>query len=663
MTRLTPLILVVLTAACGSAPAPEGPAPERPRTVAELERPLPDPVIPPAGYLNAIRQGTRTATGEPGPSYWQQRADYVIETRVDPTARTLTGSETIRYRNASPDTLPVLVLNLTQNFHAEGAIRMEEAEVTGGIDLEHVAVNGSELGPTGGRMPGFAVEGTLMYVVLPRPLLPGATTELEIEWSFAIPQAGASGRMGYSGDELLYLAYWFPQMAVYDDVVGWHVEPFRGNAEFYSDFGDYDLTIDAPAGWLVMSTGTLQNPEEVLRPEVIERLRRAESSDEVVQVVSHDGAGAATLTGGNGRLLWRFRADDVRDAAFAVMREYAWDAARTPVGDQDGDGVEDYARVDAFWREYARFWDDAARYAQHSLDFFSRFTGLPYAWPHMSVVEGGGIIGGGMEFPMMTVIGDYNTAGDTALYNVIAHELAHMWQPMMLSSNERRYAWFDEGMTTFNENNSRMEFHPGENHHLPDQRSYIQVAAAGQEGPIMRWSDFHYPGPAYGVASYPKPASVLHALRGVLGEATFNRAFQEYFDRWAFRHPYPWDMFRTFEDVSGEDLEWFWRSWYYESTQDGLWVLDQAVANVERVPGGATRITVRDEGWVPMPVHLAITREGGEVIHEVIPVGRWLEGATEASITVPAGGAVTRVEIDPEQYFPDTDRSDNVWNR
>ncbi len=641
-----------------ATPAPS-PAPPQPVTA---DRPVPYPVVIPPEFERAITAGTRSRDGSPGSRYWQQEADYAISARVEPDAKTLTGSETIRYHNNSPDTLPVLVLNVTQNFHAEGALRLEAAEVTGGAEIERVTIDGAELGPTTGDTPGFAVEGTLMYILLPRAVVPGGVVEVGVDWSFAIPQAGAGGRMGYSGDELLYLGYWFPQMAVYDDVIGWHVEPFRGNAEFYSDFGDYDVTVDAPAGWLVMSTGTLRNPEEVLRPDVLERLRRAESSDAVVHVVTHDDAASATAAGRGGRLTWRFTADRVRDAAFTLMREYAWDAARTPVGDRDGDGVTDYARVDAFWRAYARYWDDAARYAQHSIDFLSRFTGLPYPWPHMSVVEGGGIIGGGMEFPMMTLIGDYNERGDSALYYVVAHELAHMWQPMMLSSDERRYAWFDEGMTTFNENNARMEFYPGENHFLGDQQNYLQVARSAQEGPIMRWSDFHRPGPAYGIASYAKPGSVLHALRGVLGEETFGRAFRAFFDRWAFKHPYPWDMFNTFEDVSGRDLEWFWRAWYYESTADGRWFLDQAVAGVEGLTSGETRITIRDEGWVPMPVLLRVTREDGEVATRTVPVDRWLEGAAITTITLPAGAPVTRVEIDPDGYFPDLDRRNNVWS-
>ncbi len=674
MRRFSLLLAALTLSACGVAgpgagtpepepAAPPAPAPER---APDLERPLPYPVAAPGDYTRSVTMETRMPDGAPGPEYWQQWVEYNIEARVDTDARTLVGSEAIRYHNNSPNRLPMLLLNLTQNYHAEGVERIRPTEVTGGMEIEGVAYQGRELGPTSSQQqPGWIVNGTLMLVVLPTPVAPGETVELAVDWSFPIPQAGASARMGYSGDELFYLAYWYPQLAVYDDVVGWHLEAFRGNAEFYSDFGSYQVTIDAPAEYLVMSTGALRNPDAVLKAEVVERLRAAERSDTVVHVVTHDGASDATLDGGNGRLRWEFSADSVRDVAFGVMKHYAWDAARTPVGDRDGDGETEYSRVDAFWRQYAGNYVDAWRYAQHSIDFLSRFTGLPYPWPHMSVVEGGGIIGGGMEFPMMTLIGDYNQRGADALYYVTAHELAHMWVPMALSTNERRYAWLDEGTTTFNENNARVEFFGGVeaagNPFQSEQNGYLSVARAGMEGPIMRWSDFHRPGAAYGTASYSKPAAVLHALRGVLGEDVFMEAYREFFRRWAFKHPYPWDLFRTFESVSGRNLEWFWRAWYYESTQDGEWFLDQAIADVERLESGETRVTVADLGWVPMPVHLQVTREDGSTTTEVIPVDRWLAGADETVVTLPAGPRVTHVVIDADRNFPDIDRSNNDW--
>jgi hypothetical protein len=655
---LVPLALVTIAAcASGGTERPRVESPPLPAaTSASLERPLPYPVDLPRGYARAIERGSRSATGAPGPRYWQQEADYEIAVRIDTGAKRLDGTTAIAYHNHSPDTLRVLVVELYQNLHAEGAARSGEEEVTGGVELRRVAVDGTELqeieGPFQGT--GYAVSSTRLFLRPAAPVAPGATARLSFDFGFGIPQRGASGRMGYSGDELFYLVYFFPQMAVYDDVAGWDTDRFTGQAEFYADFGRYAVTIDAPAQWLVEGTGTLQNPEATLADPVRARLTAAAASDSVGHVLrSADFDGTVTKPGRDGRLEWRFVADSVHDVAYSVTRHTNWDVTRTPVGDRDGDGATDYARIGAIWRDSAPLWAHEARYAAHSIAHHSSFTGLSYAWPHMTSVEGGGIIGGGMEYPMMTIMGDYNTRGDSALYAVTAHELAHMWVPMMVANNERRFAWMDEGTTTFNENQAKKDFFSGFDWDLPEQDSYLQVAEAGLEGAMMTPSDDHVPGPGYGIASYDKPATVLAALRAMLGEDTFMRGYREYFQRWAFKHPYPWDFFHTFDDVSGRDLEWFWRSWYYET-----WTLDQAVAGV-RVEGDRSTVTIEDRGRVPMPVPLTIECRDGATVERTIPVDPWLEGRRRTSIEVDC--AARRVTIDAPRDYPDADRSNNTW--
>lgn len=656
MSRWSALALIPLGLSACTAPAappPSGPAAGE----VGVERPLPHPVAPPREFQTAIARGTRTATGEPGPRYWQNRAEYRIESRLQPEAKRVDGTSRIRYHNQSPDTLNRLVLDVDLNLHAEGAVRMEAAEVTGGVELKRVTVAGTALRTGIAQGPRYTVQGTKVILVPGEPVAPGETAEIEVDWGYRLPRAGAGERMGYDSDNLIFLAYWTPRMAVYDDVGGWHMDPFLASSEFYHGFGSWDVTLDVPQGWLVRGTGRLVNEEEVLAAPVLERLRAAEGSDTVVRVLGRADLGRATRTSRDGRLRWRFQADSVRDIAYSVTRESLWDATRAAVGDRDGDGRTEYARVEALYREPAFRWTNAARYGQHSVRFLSEYTGIPYPWPHMTAVEGAGIMGGGMEYPMMTLIGDYSAAGDTALYNVTVHEIAHMWVPMIVSVDERRFSWMDEGFTTFHENEARADFHPGRNHHLDDQATYLRIARAGAEGEMMRRSAYHYPGPAFVVASYMKPATVLHALRGVLGEETFRRAYLEFMERWAFKGPQPWDLWNTFETVSGRDLDWFWTSWYHTT-----WTLDQAVASVE--PGTAgTVITVRDEGNVPMPVRLTVTREGGETLEREIPVERWLSGARTATVTVPAGAPVVRVEIDPERGFPDVDRENNVWER
>jgi hypothetical protein len=589
-------------------------------------------------------------------SYWQQWSDYRIEASLDPDTKRLDGQATITYYNRSPRTLNIVFLHLLQNLHAPGAMRNRPVEMTGGVELTSVSAGGQSLSEGELRRgPGYRIRGTILGVRPPSPLGSGDSLTLGISWGFKAPQ---SGRMGWNEDNLIYMAHWYPQMAVYDDVVGWHLDSYLGSAEFYMGYGNYDVTIEVPEGWVIMGTGTLQNRADVLPASILERLTRAEQSDEVVAVLTEDdfGPGRATRTSETGRLSWRFTAENVRDMAFSATRESRWDAARTPVGDRDGDGQTDYTRVDGFWRSSAPRWQHSARYTQHAIDFLSRFTGVPYPWPHMTAVEGGGIIGGGMEFPMMTLIGDYNNDGDSALYYVTAHEEAHMWLPMIVGVDEKRRAWMDEGSTSFHENQSAKEFFPGRDFDEGDRRSYIAQTRRGTEGEMMRWTDFHYQG-ASGVASYSKPASALVALRRYLGEERFLNGWQTYLRNWAFKHPKPWDFFNTMETVSGEDLDWFWHSWYYE-----IWTLDQAVEGVEDVPGGA-RITIADHGYLPMPAYVTVTYGDGTIEDREVPVGHWLTGQARATVTVTSDQPVVKVAIDAAGTLPDVDRDNNVWER
>jgi hypothetical protein len=620
-------------------------------------RPIPNPIVPPADYERAVAQGTRSRTGAPGPRYWQQSAEYSLFARLETGAKRLRGRAEIRYQNESPDTLEELYLHLSQNVHADGGARNGPLQVTGGVQLDFVSIDGTELFPVDSpEAPGYMVDGTLLRLSLIEPLHAGSQIEIETHWWFDIPQQGAGARMGWSEDNFFYMAYWYPQMAVYDDVVGWQLDQFLGGAEFYTGFGSYDLEVEAPHGWLVRATGQQLNEGEVFPEMILDRLQAAEGSDSVVHLLTEAdlGPGRATRRSNDGWLLWRFQTDKARDAAFSVSRNSLWDATRTPVGDRNGDGQPDYARIESVYRPGAGLWVEAARYAQHAIDFHSRFTGFPYPWPHMTAIEGGGIISGGMEFPMQTLIGDYNVRGDSALYYVTAHELAHMWVPMIVGSDERRYAWMDEGMTTFLENQARREFYPGNPADSLDQETYLDLARADGEGEMMRWTDYQYPG-AGGVASYSKPASLLVALRGLLGEETFMRGYRTFISEWAFRHPKPWDFFQTFERVSGEELGWFWRSWYYET-----WTLDQAIGGVSSSDEGV-RIRVEDRGDAPMPTRLRILRIDGTETRSEIPVSYWLAGARSAEVVLPPGLPVVRVEIDPEGAFPDIDRTNNVW--
>lgn len=633
-------------------------------SVTDLERPLPYPVDMPEAYLQALENGTRSPDGQPGPDYWQNEGIYNLYATLNPEDHTINGRAEITYFNNSPDDLDILVVELAQNLHKAGTPKKEITEITGGKIISLIKVNGELLEEITiqerwfQNASGFIPDGTSLYLFPEEEVSAGSSAELEFEWSFEVPREGASGRMGRSRDNLYMIAYWYPQIAVYDDVYGWMTDYFLGNAEFYHKFSDYTLTVEAPESWIIMGTGEFLNPEETLNQRTLQRYMQAAKSDDPIVIVDFDEVDDATARSETGMLKWIFSADRVRDVAFSATRQSKWEGARTPVGDLNGDGQTDYTRINTFYRDTAPLWADQTDYAQHSVTFLSEYIDIPYPWPHMTSVEGADIIGGGMEFPMITLIGDYNTAGAVRLYGVTAHEIAHMWYPMIISTNERRYTWIDEGYTTYHTQQANIDYWGSDRFTNSDLFSqYLGIAGTDLEGEIMRWSDFHYPGPAYGVASYPKPASVLTALRGLLGEELFRKAHLEIGHRWKYKHPYPWDLFNTIEDVTGKDLSWFWRGWFYEN-----WVLNHSIEDVQQ-DGDKVTVHITDLGDIIMPVKLRAIMEDGSRETGTIPAEHWLQGVRTAEWSFTTNSQVIEVEIDPYTLFPDVDRSLNLWNR
>jgi hypothetical protein len=610
------------------------------------KRPLPYPVFEPAAFKRAVERGTRTRTGQPGAKYWTQKAQYRIEAALDTAAKRISGTETVRYFNRSPDTLRTMVVFLYQNVYRGSSLKNRVLPVTDGLTLTRLAIGGQELQRITSRAQtqGYTIDGTVMRVSLPAPIVPGGSVELEASWNYAVPPNG-SPRNGT--DTTTYMiAYWYPQISVYDDVIGWFTDPYMTNAEFYADYADFDVSITVPNGFLVGATGTLENANAVLGAEQQRRLEQARHTRTRVPIVAAEerGAGRATSGGSAGSNTWRFKASNVRDFAWAASGAYVWDASAAATG-------TDTVLVHAFYRPQSQVWREETRYLQHSIEFLSRFL-WSYPYPHMTGIDGPSSCGG-MEYPMMTCLGGLPEDANV-LYSVTLHETGHMWFPMMVGSNERRHMWMDEGLTQYNEYQGVKDFIKRDDE-IGGMDDWMDLARAEGEVDLMRFSDQVPPrntSRAHGVAAYSKPAALLRALRAILGEETFLRAYREYGRRWTNKHPTPYDFFNTFEDVAGRDLDWFWTPWFFET-----WTMDQAVGSVTR-EGANTRITIFDRGLAPMPVLLEITFANGKTERRTIPVDVWLTGARETSITV--AGAVSRVTIDQEELLPDIDRSNNV---
>lgn len=621
------------------------------------QRPTPYPVTPPRAYQNAEVNGTRTEQGTPGKGYWSNTASYKIKARLLPDLKKLEGSASISYKNNSPDTLKLLYFSLPLNVHKDNAVRSIPTEATGGVTVKSLSVGGARALTAMSARPRYFVNGTVVMVVPASPVVPGGTASLGVEWEFTIPQAGAGGRMGYDTDSLFYLAYWYPQMNVYDDVVGWQNDQFRGLGEFYSGFADYELSLEVPSGWIVQSTGTLRNPDKVFSSSVRQRLALAAKSDTAVRILNPSEYPSATQAGTEGWIVWQYSATNVRDVAWLATRHSIWEAARASVGDLNRDGRKDYTLVHSFWRPSALKWAQSIKYMQHSITFHSAFTGIPYPWPHMTAIEAAGIIGGGMEYPMMTLAGAVNMGSDATLYEIISHEIAHMWVPMIVSTDERRYGWLDEGYTAFHTYQAMKDFNPEWENASPFYQAYLGFARAGGEEEIYRRMDYYYSLGHLASLMYGKPAWGLALLRNLMGEETFMKAHRGFLSSWAWKNPYPWDMFRSYNAASGGELEWFFRMWYYDN-----WMVDQAVGDVTTSEKG-TVVRIDDQGLMPMPAVVTVTYDDQSTATATVPVSEWLTGKRSAEVILPGARSVVRVEIDAEQAYPDVDRTNNSWDR
>jgi hypothetical protein len=599
---------------------------------------------------------TRAASGAPGAHYWQNRADYDLKGTLDTATKSVSGEMTLRYTNNSPDTLRYLWMHLEQNafrknslsseVYAQGS-RWNPGNFEGGDILTRVD---EVLGASGARrhVPITIREGeTMMKVPLSEPLAPGKTATLEMSWHFTVPQHGAD-RMGRDG-ALYEIAQWYPRMAVYDDLRGWNLDPYIGQGEFYLDYGDYNVAVTVPAGYIVAGTGVLENPREVLTPTEITRLAEAGKSDKVVRVITaaelKSGAARSTKSG---MLTWKFQAKNVRDAVWAASPDYQWDATS-----YKGIYAYGYYRPSA-----ADYWVESADMARMSIQEYSE-RWFPYPWPQITVVEGPV---SGMEYPMLAME-DHN-GSPQELYNVITHEVGHNWFPMIVGSDERMYMWQDEGFNTFINTFSEARRFPKDGSQMQraaTERSEVEMAMkADQDGPIMTPPD-RISEPGLGLAAYTKPSVGLQLLRQeILGPDAFDDAFRTYVARWAYKHPAPADFFRTMEDASGTRLDWFWREWFVENVH-----FDQAIDGVRPYTVGDTNgilIAYGNRARGVLPIRARFTFSDGSTTDYNYPAEVWSTNTIRYIRRYAfVGKKVVKIELDPDHRLVDTDRSNNTW--
>ena len=596
----------------------------------------------------------RSGSGAAGPRYWQQRADYDLHGTLDTAAKSLQGEMTLRYTNNSPDTLRFVWFQVEQNAFKSGSLnsyvfpadsRFGARNFEGGdyIDRFNQVTAGKK------SALKMRVEGTVMKVDLVSPLAPGQATTFDVAWHFSIPEHGAD-RMGRDGS-LFELAQWYPRLCVYDDLRGWNTEPYLGQGEFYLEYGDINLSVTVPAGYIVAATGALQNAAEVLTPTEIARLAQAAKSETPVHIVTQEelksGAARPRKTG---MQTWRFAAKNVRDAVWAASPEYMWDASSW-----QGHMAYGYYRPSAI-----DTWKDAADMSHMSIIEYSE-RWFPYPYPQISAVEGPI---SGMEYPMLAM--EDKNPDKYALYNVITHEIGHMWYPMIVGSNERMHMWQDEGFNTFINYFSEARRFPEKGTYearVRSDRSQVEQFMQHNADEALEIPPDRINPNLLGENAYVKTAVGLALLRDeILGPQAFDESFREYTRRWAFKHPAPSDFFKTMEDVSGKRLDWFFREWFLENPHFDLAIDTVAQKQIGDVDSVAVLFMNHARGVLPIRVRFTFSDNSTQDF--TYPAEVWSTNTTAYVRRYEfKGKKVTKLQLDPDDRLLDLDRTNNVWPR
>ncbi|WDQ19359.1 M1 family aminopeptidase [Rhodopirellula sp. P2] len=523
----------------------------------------------------------RTASGAPGPQYWQQRADYAIDIVLNDENQSLSGNCQITYHNQSPDTLDYLWVQLDQNRFKNDSVAIT-SQAAPGISsqatfkfvetmLAQQAFDGgykiSSVTDAKGDVIDHLIVDTMMRVDLDAPLPPGKSTQLNIEYSYNIVDAKmirARGGYEFFEDDKNYIyevAQWFPRMAAYTDYTGWQHHQFLGSGEFTLELGDYDVRIDVPADMVVASTGTLKNTNEVLKPEWKTRLAKMKKGEDPEFIITPEEAKANEKSKSKERATWNFTAKNVRDFAFAASRKFIWDAMPVKVGDQTVLAMSYYPNeAEPLWSQYS------TESIAHTLEVYGRYS---FEYPYEVAISVNGPVYG-MEYPMICFNGPrpeddgtYSKATKYGLISVIIHEVGHNFFPMIVNSDERQWTWMDEGLNTFLQYLTEQEWEDNYPSRRGPPEKIVPYMRGSNQRPIMTSSDEIL---QFGSNAYGKPATALNILREtVLGRERFDYAFSQYAKRWKFKRPTPSDFFRTIEDASGTDLDWFWRGWFYST--------------------------------------------------------------------------------------------------
>lgn len=592
----------------------------------------------------AYQKGTRSTTGRPGPHYWQNHGAYDITLTAMPPNRIIRGSEKITYFNDSPDTLKEIVMSLVLNFHKPEAIHYEyfdSARFTSGLHIDHFAIDGHAWDPG-----SLHWNMTWQNVKLKEPLLPGDSIHLDIDWHDEI--ALQSGREGMIDSTTYYIAYFYPRVAVYDDYNGWDRLDFTGYQEFYNDFNNYMLRVRVPKNFSVWATGTLENPDEVLQPKFAQRLKESTTSDGVIRIATPKDLAAKDITAQNDMNTWVWKADNVTDMAVGISDHYNWDAGSAMVDKATGRRT----LMQAAYNDTAADFHHAVKVGEYTLSWLSEnWPGVPFPYPKMTAFQGYA----DMEYPMMV----NDASSNDSFFSILVenHEMAHTYFPFYMGTNESRYAFMDEGWATTFEYLIGIAEHNKEEadrfYKMFRVNRWINDPSQEEQVPIITPANIER-GMAYGSNAYGKPSLAYLALKDMLGDRLFKKCLHTYMDWWHGKHPIPWDFFYSFNTASGQNLDWFWNSWFFSHGYDDL-----GVGKVSKTKNGYL-LNVKNIGGFVIPFDVKITYTDGttEDIHQTPIV--WKKDQKQTDIVIKTRKRISSLTID-NGIWMDADERNNTW--
>ncbi len=596
----------------------------------------------PRDLKKAYKNQTRSNDGWPGKKYWQNTGRYNITITALPPDRNIKGSEQISYINDSPDTLEILVFKFIQNIHKPGVTRLGSASagfLTDGVHIDAYTENGQS------KQWGQQNSGTIQYMHLSKPLMPHDSVLLGFDWHYQVSLQ--SGREGMIDSTTYYLAYFYPRVAVYDDVSGWDDIEHNQALEFYNDFNNYVLNVKVPKNYLVWATGNFQNPDDVLQPNYAKRLDESMKTDKTIHIADASDIAAQNITRQNEVNTWTFAYNDVSDVALGLSDHYVWDASSVVVDEK----TNRRASMQAAYNDTAKDFHHVVEFGRSSLSFLStKWPGVPYPFPKMTIFQGYA----GMEYPMMA--NDETYTDFTFSHFVAEHEISHTWFPFYMGINETRYGFMDEGWATTFEllyNRSIMSKDSADGFYKQFRvDGWIHDDNADQDLPIITPGE-NLSGRGLGNNEYGKPSLAYLALKDLLADDLFRKCLHAFMDRWHGKHPLPWDFFYTFNNVSGENLNWFWNAWFFSNNY-----IDLAVDNI-RTTGNIQQVVVSNIGGFPVPVDLQLTFSDGstQTIHKSPRL--WAAKQKQVAIDIISKKSLQSVRLVTD-IFVDADEDNNI---